>query len=46
MKAISIYALTREQDMNCLQKMERQLSDRSYFLENERMGAKQYESPG
>lgn len=32
MKAISIYALTREQDMNCLQKMERQLSDRSYFL--------------
>ena len=43
MKAISIYALTREQDMNCLQKMERQLSDRSYFL---KMGAKQYESPG
>ena len=38
MKAISIYALTREQDMNCLQKI--------LLSENERMGAKQYESPG
>ncbi len=32
MKAISLYAITREQNICCLQKMERQLSGRQYFL--------------
>lgn len=32
MKAISLYAITREQNIYCLQKMERQLSGRQYFL--------------
>ena len=32
MKAISVYALTREQNIHHLQKLERQLSERDYFL--------------
>ena len=32
MKAISIYALTRNQSMECVQKLERQLSGRDFFL--------------
>ena len=32
MKAISIYALTRNQNMECIQKLERQLSGRDFFL--------------
>ena len=32
MKAISIYALTRNQNMECVQKLERQLSGRDFFL--------------
>ena len=32
MKAISIYALTRNQNMECVQKLERQLSSRDFFL--------------
>ena len=32
MKPISIYALTREQNIHHLQKLERQLSERDYFL--------------
>lgn len=32
MKAVSLYAITREQNISCLQKMERQLSGRQYFL--------------
>ena len=32
MKSISVYAFTRNQDMECLQKLERQLSKREYFL--------------
>lgn len=32
MKAISIYALTRNQNTECVQKLERQLSDRDFFL--------------
>ena len=32
MKAISVYALTREQNIHHLQKLERQLSERGYFL--------------
>ena len=30
MKAISIYALTRNQNMECIQKLERQLSGRDF----------------
>lgn len=32
MKSISIYAITRNQNIECLQKLERQLSGRTYFL--------------
>lgn len=32
MKSISIYTLTRNQNIECLQKLERQLSGRTYFL--------------
>lgn len=32
MKSISIYAITRKQNIECLQKLERQLSGRTYFL--------------
>ena len=32
MKSISIYALTRNQKIECLQKLERHLSGRKYFL--------------
>lgn len=32
MKAVSLYAITREQNISCLQKMERQLSGRQHFL--------------
>lgn len=32
MKAVSLYAITREQNTSCLQKMERQLSGRQHFL--------------
>lgn len=32
MKSISIYTITRNQNIECLQKLERQLSGRSYFL--------------
>ena len=32
MKSISIYAITRNQNIVCLQKLERQLSGRTYFL--------------
>ena len=32
MKSISIYAITRNQNTECLQKLERQLSGRTYFL--------------
>ena len=32
MKAISIYALTRDQNIECIQKLERQLSGRDFFL--------------
>ena len=32
MKAISVYALTREQNIHHIQKLERQLSERDYFL--------------
>ena len=32
MKSISIYTITRNQNIECLQKLERQLSGRTYFL--------------
>lgn len=32
MKSLSIYTLTRNQNINCLSKLERQLSGREYFL--------------
>ena len=32
MKSISIYTITRNQNIECVQKLERQLSGRSYFL--------------
>ena len=32
MRSISIYALTRNQNTECLQKLERQLSGRGFFL--------------
>ena len=32
MKSISIYTITRKQNIECLQKLERQLSGRTYFL--------------
>ena len=32
MKSISIYTITRNQNIECLQKLERQLSGRAYFL--------------
>lgn len=32
MKSISIYAITRNQNIECLQKLERQLSGRTYFM--------------
>ena len=32
MKSISIYTITRNQNIECLQKLERQMSGRSYFL--------------
>ena len=43
MKAISVYALTREQNIHHLQKLERQLSERDYFSENKGMGTEQHE---
>ena len=32
MKSISIYTITRNQNIECLQKLERPLSGRTYFL--------------
>ena len=46
MKAISIYALTRNQNMECVQKLERQLSGRDFFAQDQRMGTGKYESTG
>ena len=46
MKAISIYALTRNQNMECVQKLERQLSSRDFFSQDQRVGTGKYESTG
>ena len=32
MKSVSIYTLTRNQNISCVQKLERQMSGRRYFL--------------
>ena len=32
MKSVSIYTLTRNQNISCVQKLERQMSGRGYFL--------------
>lgn len=32
MRSISVYALTRDQNTECIQKLERQLSGREFFL--------------
>ena len=45
MKAISIYALTRNQNMECVQKLERQLSSRDFFS-GSKSGNWKYESTG
>lgn len=43
MKSISIYAVTRNQNIGQLQKLERQLSGREYFLKMRHMGTGEYE---
>ncbi len=43
MKSISIYAVTRNQNIGQLQKLERQLSGRGVFSENAYMGTGEYE---
>lgn len=46
MKAISIYTITRNQNTEYLQKLERQLSRAGCVSENTGMGAGQHESAG